>query len=148
MLLSNYTDLIKHLPFEDQAFETKKETWERFKDHEVFCHFFKAIFKEDTSVIVSRRDLLIATKKDIDDAIFSIILWGYPKGYTRGNTMTILFPKLLESISILRFELKAERNISNLEFKKMLGIDGIGLSTLTKLLYFFNIKLIKANIIF
>lgn len=143
MKLSAYTELIKNLPYKDQAFETSKETWNRkeFKKNEYFHSFYESTFKDVHSVTLSRRDLFEKVNgADFFDSIFSIILWGYPKGYTRPHTASNLFPKFLSGgLNKLKTELYPNKKYSIVELKKVLSdIDGVGISTLTKFLYFFN----------
>lgn len=142
MELATYTELIKNLPYKDQAFLTQRATWEDFGNIEPFIWFYKKTFFLNESVTISRGEIFSLAKKDPKKAIFSTILWGYPKGYTRAFNMASLFPKFLNHVEFLSARLSTTNNISIDEFKQLLyKCDGIGLSTLTKLLYFFNIKI-------
>lgn len=94
-----------------------------------------------STIEISRGDLFVlAGKKDFRDTIFSIILWGYPRGYTRPNTMGKLFPQFLESVVKIEELLNGIDNLTNENFKKLLNVKGIGLSTISKFLYFLGIK--------
>lgn len=144
MELAAYTELIKLIPCEDQAFETKRKTWEPYKNNLAFKEFYKHTFSNKDTVIFSRRDLFSFAETDAYKAIFAIILWGYPKGYTLGFNMPILFPRLLNQVEFLLENLKSERFITDEDFKLLISnCDGIGLSTLSKLLYFFKIEINK-----
>lgn len=141
MELVNFTDLIKNLPFEEQSFETKRETWirEDYKGHAIFDQYLKVTFKDNLKASFSRADLFHAATGVFSFAVFSIILWGYPRNM-RGNS----FVAVLEKVHLLEEKIQVSQNISVQEFEtlcKTLKGTGIGLSTLTKILYFFKITL-------
>jgi len=67
MFLSAYNSLIRHLPYLDQAFETKKETWDReqYQEHQEFNQFLKGTFSNDDVANFSRQDLFNRVGGDI-----------------------------------------------------------------------------------
>ncbi|HEY4291238.1 MAG TPA: hypothetical protein VGN00_29255 [Puia sp.] len=141
MLLSAYSGLIGHLPYLDQAFETKKETWDRehyqsFKD---FDSFLQKAFTTSDTVIFSRADLFDKVNEDIRAAIFSIIFWGYPRNM-RGNS----FKSILSALPDIEKMLSGNRELDTAGFAgicEKLNGKGMGLSTLSKFLYFFGFRL-------
>ncbi len=141
MEIARYTQLIRQMPYEDQAFETQMATWKHFENHKLFRSFYRQTFEKNETVSISRGDLFAIAKTDPYKAMFSIVLWGYPRGYTRGNNMKLLFPLFLEQVQYLSGRLQNQESITLDEVKQMLKTcKGVGLSTLSKLLYFFNIK--------
>lgn len=141
MELTAYTELIKQMPYKDQAFETQKDTWKPFKKDKLFTKFYEETFARSETVTISRGDLFSMAKKDPLKAVFAIILWGYPRGYTRANNMVRSFPLFLKQVEYLSDQLYTHKSITADELKQMLKTcKGVGLSTLSKLLYFFNIK--------
>lgn len=145
MELTAYTELIKQMPYKDQAFETRRVTWEPFSDMEVFAQFYRDLFKvyenERDAVRISRRDVFQMVETNHRKAIFLTILWGYPKGYTRPNNMTKSFKAFLNQVQNLADWLLVKRSIETKELESMLNVSkGVGLSTLSKLMYFFKIK--------
>lgn len=141
MFLSAYSGLIRHLPYLDQAFETKKETWERdeYREHEEFNSFLDEVFLNRGVARFSRQDLFNKAGEDIRAAIFSIIFWGYPRNM-RGNT----FKSILDALSDIERMLRGARELNAIGFAQIcrqLKGKGIGLSTLTKFLYFFGFTL-------
>lgn len=138
MRLADYSNLIKHLPYKEQSFETSKETWSSFKNEELFAKTYARTFNEST-IKLSRNDLFTCCNQRKEDALFLIVFWGYPLGYTRPNTMMSLFPKFLKTIPELNSHLNLQGNINYNDFKTIINsLSGIGLSTLTKFLYFFQ----------
>lgn len=143
MTLYDYKELIRNLPTKEQSFTTKKTTWEReeFLANKNFQDFFNDNFKSET-LHISRQDCFNCNE-NFYELLFKTILWGYPAGM-RGNTFETILTNL-ESIkekfdnSIELERILLFRNFENLE--KSLRSTGIGLSTLTKLLYFKNIEI-------
>jgi thermostable 8-oxoguanine DNA glycosylase len=136
MYLTNYTDLIKQLPYEQQAFETRKETWGKYKSSAQFGLFFNEIFKSN-KVSFSRGELFMSSQNDFNSAVFSIVLWGYPRNM-RGNS----FSEVLKHLDVLKEMINEKNRLTTQEFLKIRNDfkgTGIGLSTLTKFLYFFNL---------
>jgi hypothetical protein len=141
MLLSPYSGLIRQLPYLDHAFETKKETWEKdnYLGNNEFSLFLKKTFGNQSEVILSRADLFNKAKKDFKTAVFSIIFWGYPRNM-RGNT----FKSILTSLPDIEKILSGSRELDTAGFVRIcrqIKGKGIGLSTLSKLLYFFGFRL-------
>jgi hypothetical protein len=114
MLLSAYSGLIRQLPYLDQAFETKKGTWDRehYQEYKDFDLFLRKTFITGDSVILSREDLFNEAAENVRTAIFSIIFWGYPRNM-RGNAFKAILDALPEIEKILSGtrELDAETHI-------------------------------------
>lgn len=137
MELIQYSNLIKLLPYKEQAFETSKATWnlKKYQGCIPFATFSKKVFV-DGKARISRGELFNLCACNNVDAIFSIILWGYPRNM-RGNS----FENVLRHLNVLDNIMKGNKELSNQEFlfvRNSLKGTGIGLSTFTKLLYFFN----------
>lgn len=139
MTLDSYTVLIKHLPYLDQAFETKKGNWLQYNDsNSIFSNFCERNFINN-KLKLSRRDLFNICKGNFNDAIFSIIFWGYPRNM-RGNS----FKTILEKLPAIQSTLLIDKNLSESDFKLIcskLKATGIGLSTLSKFLYFSEFRI-------
>lgn len=138
MRLSTYKELIRNLPCADQAFTTKRSTWvQRKYKNEQFNSYCRNVFKRG-EVCLSRADVFNSCKEDFFSGVISIIFWGYPRNM-RGNT----FEKVLGSLQQNRIQhtLLGNKNLTEADYTnicKQLKGYGIGLSTLSKLLYFFE----------
>lgn len=92
-----------------------------------------------STVEISRGDLFgMVGQEDFRDTIFSIILWGYPRNM-RGNS----FEMVLKNIEKLKELINGRTCFEDkdfIEIRKQLNKTGIGLSTLSKILYFFEIQ--------
>lgn len=138
MELASYNSLIKHLPYKEQTFQTQRGTWTKYSKHPKFSKFYKKVFTS-LSVAISRNDLFHAAKGDFSTAVYLIILWGYPRNM-RGNS----FLGVLENTQLLEGLIHYSQNLTLQEFEnisKALKGTRIGLSTLTKIMYFFKITL-------
>ena len=125
----------------DQAFETKMGTWKWESDHyPAFAAFCEQVFKDGEEVKISRSDVFaIAKESDFVSTLFAVILWGYPRNM-RGNS----FSTILDKLPAIKAAFPLNKNLSESHFKALcqaLSGSGMGLSTLTKLLYFMGYKL-------
>lgn len=139
MRLSTYTELIKNLPYLDQSFETAKSTWikEKYAFSSLFNSFHTSTFQQET-VTLSRNDLFNVAEGNIHTALLSIILWGYPRNM-RGNN----FKKILRYFENGEIPLYCNAALSAEDFFQLATSfkqTGIGLSTLTKFLYFLRVS--------
>lgn len=136
--LADYADLISSLPCLQQAFETKRSTWDRHIANSDFRRFYEELFAGDTTFI-SRADVFRAASTDYKRGVFSAICWGYPRNM-RGNS----FDTILESLPVIEKALISDKDLNQESFQRILNSisrTGVGLSTLSKLLYFFGFSL-------
>lgn len=135
----NYAKLIKELPINEQSARIKKLVWERivYKEKE---EIEKLIFSNNTETELSRKQ--IKNEKDIKKKLIMILMWGYPTG-GRGNNIQNVLSKLEKLVNI--FSEYKNKNLVQEDFLKLVslfkGIEGLGISTWTKFLYFFEISI-------
>lgn len=140
MNITDYQILIANLPVRQQSFTTQKATWLKFEENNEYLRAFNDNhFKGNKDLCLSRQDLF-DINHSTRELILKTIYWGYIRGM-RGNH----FPNIIEKISSLEsalVKLKQNENLSAIDFKDFIEnkISGIGLSTLSKLLYFLDIK--------
>ena len=93
----------------------------------------------DPTLKLSRQNLLLAATGDVYEAIVLIIFWVYPRNM-KGNN----FVNILASITQLKKMITKNGELSRSQFllisDKLKG-SSIGLSTLSKILYFFEVKI-------
>lgn len=141
MTLAPYKKLISNLPYLDQAFETKEATWRHDID---YCPVFSAYCQKTfitNAIKISRRDVFNNCQNDFVEGLFTTVLWGYSRNMRGKN-----FNKILSSIQTNKIQpfFPEQKNLSEVEFIKLadnLNNSGLGLSTLSKLLYFFRYKI-------
>lgn len=135
--INNYSKLIKELPVDEQSTTIKKEVWERINYKEK-NKIEKLIFLTSPEVELSR--IQVKNEKDIKKKIVMILMWGYPTG-GRGNNIQNVLTKLNELEKI--FSVYKNNNLTLDEFINLVDrfnkIPGLGISTWTKFLYFFDI---------
>jgi hypothetical protein len=138
--LTAYSDLIRSLPYMQQAFETKRSTWERedYKTSRRFQSFLQQAFENDT-IKISRGDLFYLAEEDYFNTLFAIILWGYPRNM-RGNGFKSILMEIEEKGRFLPND-KTLPKRKFLQFMTDLSGTGIGLSTVSKFLYFLGYSL-------
>ncbi|OFX50532.1 MAG: hypothetical protein A2066_09320 [Bacteroidetes bacterium GWB2_41_8] len=143
MKITDFKDLVRHMPYLEQAFKIKKEIWFP-EDEEKRFKFqndkIKEIFGDEDSIMISRGDLL----KDAGELklfVIKVIMWGYPTKGRGKNIENILNPKNFNRL-IEQLQIHIERKNINLEeIEELLRIPGLGLSTLSKILYFKKLKI-------
>lgn len=142
MTIAAYNELIRNLPYLDQAFETKQASWQReCKNDKRFKILCSRLFNSQSSIKLSRRDCFSKTQDDFEEALVSIIFWGYPRNM-RGNT----FSGILKSLQRIQEVLSVQKQLKEAEFEVLcqkLKNTGLGLSTLSKVLYFFRFTINK-----
>lgn len=142
-----YADLIKSLPVGGQSIKIKKDSkfWDPTKTEffddvkEVVKTVFDECSGDEKYINISRDD--IKKTSDTKKKIVKILMWGYPGGGKYAQVK-----KILKSLNDLTTWLDA---IDGNDFDSVqddaLGelpeINGLGLSTISKLLYFFDVKI-------
>jgi hypothetical protein len=142
-MLFNYSDLIKHLPVRSIGFTTKRSTW---RGYEKLFPELKLIndrlFQSNEMISINRQDIFDA-KSNIDDLIVLTVYWGYPQGM-RGYNFSNIFKDFSRLKSFL-LSFKTIRNPTIEDFRifrsQLKTIQGLGLSTYSKLLYFMEMKI-------
>lgn len=153
-LIKEYADLIKSLPVGGQFTKIKRDSkfWDptntEFSDDvkEVVKAVFDECSGDERYINISRDDIkeAIATKEktsDTKEIIVKILMWGYPRGGQYGQVK-----KILQNLNDLTAWLE-ENNGNNFDsvqddaLGNLLEINGLGLSTISKLLYFFDVKI-------
>ncbi|MBV6512523.1 MAG: hypothetical protein FMNOHCHN_02030 [Ignavibacteriaceae bacterium] len=134
MRIEEHKNLILNLDVSRKRILTKRNSWKRFEDiDENLRTLNNLIFKEESNDLILTRDTVF-DEKNINIKLLLIYYWGFPRGGRKNyfkNYMSI-HAKIIKI-----FEEKGSNNIdlSKVLFKE-LKPTGIGISTLSKLLYF------------
>ena len=144
MKISTFSNLISYLPVSEQAFWSKRDTWEKSLKTTNLPKEFEEIFGDEEWVFISRGDIFNATRKNppnIERALYMTILWGYPAGLRSDYLPALLQYKdyLIRLLEIGYEEGGIEDWDSHFSIVKK--IRGVGLSLYSKLLYFMKIKI-------
>lgn len=137
--ISEYKDLISNLPVEQQSSTIKKKIWKRI-EYKRKAEIERDIFGNEDYIEISRKDIFAET--DITKKIIMILMWGYPTG-GRGNNIQNLLEKINDIIDILKSINKKNLTMSEARenIKTLNRITGLGMSTWTKFLYFFDVSI-------
>lgn len=140
MNINNYKTLISNLPVRQQCFTTKRTTWAKAENEMKWLKSLNdKLYGGNNILKISRNDIF--ETKEPREKIIKTIYWGYMAGM-RGNH----FVNILKHIQTIETELLALKEKSNPTTKDLKNltytfktVKGLGLSTYTKLLYFFKI---------
>jgi hypothetical protein len=134
--LNKYQVLINNMPVREQACDSKIETWKKFAKNSTFVEVLRDFGIDDERIVISRGDLFNLAKQGISQKfIYATYIWGFPNG-GRGR-----FAKIIRKICDIEKCLgdmpgKIDRE-NWLNYSKWVkSIDGLGIATYTKLLYF------------
>ena len=83
MKISTFSNLISYLPVSEQAFWSKRDTWENSLKVKRLPDELEIIFGDEEWVFISRGDIFNVTRNNapnFERALYMTILWGYPAG--------------------------------------------------------------------
>lgn len=140
MDIESYKILISNLPVKQQCFTTKRTTWKAAESDQWLKNLNDKLFGDNKTLTISRQDIFDTNESR--EAIIKTIYWGYPAGMRSNHFVNIL--KRINTIENVLRKLKDKTNPSTLEFDDLKStfknVEGLGLSTYSKLLYFFQIS--------
>ena len=147
--IEEYADLIKSLPVGGQFIKIKRGSafWKRPDFSKDVKKVVKTVFKEcsgdEKYINISRDDIRddIISRDDIKKTIVKILMWGYPRGGQYGQVKKIL--KKLNDLTTWLEENKGNNfdSVKDKALDNLSKIKGLGPSTISKLLYFFDVKI-------
>jgi len=132
MRITDFEELIRQLPYEHQAFDVNHKNWKDVGQSEII----NEIFRDQKSVSISRFELFHSTW-DIKSFVIKLLMWGYPTKGRGNNIKNLLIPENFELLISKLSNAIQKKYLTNDEVKELMnGVEGLGLSTLTKILYF------------
>lgn len=143
MKITDFENLIRHFPYERQAFRVNKKVWlpeDRRKEDINQYDIIETVFGNADSIMISRNDLLTA-KDELEIFVIKVLMWGYPTKGRGNNIENILEPEKFNSFIEQLQILIEKKNINLKEIRELLKLEGLGLSTLSKILYFKRIEI-------
>jgi len=131
-MIERYKRVIQFFPVEEQGETSKVMTWEKYFHHDALRAF---IMENRTSEKISftRGEIFSICEKDFTSGLFATVIWGYPRGM-RGSH----FEKFLANIDEIKKVVSINKPLSHENLAHLLKIHGIGISTISKILYFFR----------
>ena len=143
--IKEYIKLIKKLPEKEHSFVIKEKNWN--KRFELPAEDLKKYFKNG-SLEISRGELFKLSKEQrevTEEFVIKVLMWGYPTGGRGNNIKTLLKPQNIKQIVAILNTYKHKDVLKTEELRKDLQgknkILGLGLSTMSKFLYFLEIKI-------
>lgn len=134
MKLLEFKDLIRHIPWEFHSFEISKSVWTDSPQRELI----EDIFGSRDTISLTRSEVL-NTNKSIDHKIIKTLMWGYPTKGRGKNIDKVLQYENFRSVREFLISMKSTGLLLVDLEKQIKEVDGLGISTITKLLYFFRI---------
>lgn len=141
--IKEYAGLIKSLPVGGQFTKIRRDStfWNRTDFPDDVIEVVRTVFDEcsgdEIYINISRDD--IKKTSDTKKKIVKILMWGYPGGGRYGQVQNIL-----QNMDVLTNCLEAINGNYFASVQDALGnvleINGLGLSTISKFLYFFDVK--------
>ena len=135
-----YKDFICSFPYKKQSFLIERKNWgEIISNHDYLEKIFSTY--GNGKKVRLNREKLFEDAESIEEFIFKVLLWGYP---TRGRGNNI--EKLLEKEHLEELKILLEKYTNNtVSTEELVGdvskIKGLGISTVSKFLYFLNAKI-------
>lgn len=135
--IQKFAKLMKEIPIEFQSAVIKKDVWEKI-DYTGKSSIEKEIFGTNREIEISRKDILEEKRPRIK--IVKVLMWGYPSGGRGKNIENILrkLNSLCKTLSKIQ-----NKDLPSKEVKDLLNqfeqVKGLGISTWSKLLFFFNV---------
>ena len=137
--IDKYKEFIKLIPVDKQSARVKKDVWDRFRYNDIE-RIVDEIFATETEVEISREDVL--NENDPKKRIVMTLMWGYPTGGRGSNIDNILHQ--LDYMETLLLQVKNKsltKDEANALTNEFMNIRGLGISTWSKLLYFYNVEI-------
>lgn len=164
--IKKYEEIVKSVPVRNHSVIVRKENWikndslhtrltknNQFQNNnDDLLNSLEKIFKnaQNGQIEISREDIF--KEEDLEKKLIMVLLWGYPTGGRGNNIADILYSRNELIPRISDFIENHEKMINSKDFKNLFytqnkngekreKIKGIGLSTMSKILYFFEIKI-------
>lgn len=141
MNIESYKILISNLPVRQQCFTTKRTTWTKAESEiQWLKNLNDKLFGDNKTLTISRQDIFETSESR--EAIIKTIYWGYTAGMRGNHFVNIL--KHIDTIENVLRTLREKPNPTTKDFNELTltfkRVVGLGLSTYSKLLYFFKIS--------
>lgn len=133
MKLIEFKNFIKHIPYQNQAFDIKEGNW-KVESQQILID---KIFNRKEIITLNRQDL-INSSSNLKEFAIKTLMWGYPTKGRGRNIDNMLEPKTFDNL-IKVLESYKDKDISINQLKRdMREIPGLGLSTITKFTHFLD----------
>jgi hypothetical protein len=138
--LSVFRKLITSIPIENHSVKVESAFWKPFFGGGELSKIHKKIFGDKSAIEISRSSIF-ATKNNLEKCSM-VLLWGYPKGI-QGRQHEDYLLNLQKIANVCS---KSENKWKNF-YDAMQEIGNLGISTITKLAYFHELKFDKQKAI-
>lgn len=142
MTLDHYQPLLQSLPVMHQSFTTKRSNWISAEKQIAWLEELNNHFFQNQPTLELSRQNLFSHTGSTREWIVKIIYWGYPNGMRGNNFINIL--RNVEPLEEALDKIKCKQNPDDSDYNALVktfdSIQGLGMSTFSKILYFMRIR--------
>jgi len=139
MKITDFAELIRCMPYREQAFDVKYEIWKGTEPSKIIENIFRN--KDKNGIITISRNDLFQSNSDLVEFVIKVIMWGYPTKGRGNNIDNFLKSENFESFIETLVDAKKNKHISITDINNLMkNSTGLGFSTLSKILYFSRIN--------
>lgn len=136
MKLKEFNNLISALPYLRHSFNIQKQIWNLDSQSELI----NDVFADKETITLSRKDLF-ESNHDIPIFIIKTLMWGYPSGGRGDNIKNLLDGNNFKRLVNMLEGYRKDQNIEHKHLKEDTAkMQGLGISTISKLIHFLKIK--------
>ena len=140
MRIADFANFIREIPYQYQSFDINKSIWETEVSQK---WIIERIFGDEKVISISRFDLF-QSAWNLQEFAVKVLMWGYPTKGRGNNIGNLLLPKNFDTLIMNLKMMEGKKDLTFDDLLEFLQIEGLGMSTLTKLLYFKRVT-IKSN---
>jgi hypothetical protein len=135
--IREFQKLIKELPYLKHSFDIKKKNWNVQSQQSLINEVFDA----NEVITLNRYDLKEAIHFDLKLFILKTLMWGYPTKGRGNNLNNLLKDENFELLTSTLYKYHESRITIEQLLEDIKSIPGLGLSTMSKFIYFLNSKI-------
>lgn len=132
MKITDFANFIREIPHDQQSFDIKRSVWKTEVSQK---SIIDGIFDGNETITISRFDLF-QSASNLQEFVIKVLMWGYPTKGRGKNIENLLQPKNFDLLVMKLKMIEETNNLTTNDILYFLAIKGLGMSTLTKLLYF------------
>ncbi len=139
MQIADFANFIREIPYEYQSFNIKRSIWGNEVNQKMIID---DIFSGIETISISRFDLF-QSAWHLQEFALKVLMWGYPTKGRGKNIENLLkhenFEKLIRQLKML----EGKNDLTLAGIQEFQEIKGLGMSTITKFLYFKKVRIEK-----
>ncbi|MEI6137931.1 MAG: hypothetical protein WCP85_01620 [Mariniphaga sp.] len=139
MKIADFANFIREIPYEYQSFDIKRSIWGNEVNQRMIIN---DIFSGNETICISRFDLFHSAW-NLQEFAIKVLMWGYPTKGRGRNIENLLKPENFEKLICQLKMLEGKNDLTLADIQEFQEIKGLGMSTITKFLYFKKVRIEK-----